>query len=233
MRLRVFPLLPATTALVVLCACSSNTAKSKPAATRAVSVASPAASSTDDPRVAALQATIAALQAKLAVTPTPETIVRTVTVVVTPPPTPSPTPSPSPTPPPAKLVGNTTVAVGRGGVQLALTVNAIKDPAISTNQFNQPNGRWVSVDWSIVNQGSTTQDINPLDFKLQTADGFVIEEGNSAGLPEPRLSLGTLAPGQTQRGYVAYDVPLGAKVQRLFYQPFGSPQIVVVDLSGQ
>lgn len=230
MRLRILVLISAVLTLALFCACSANVAKPAARATKTASAApSAVASPADDPRIAALQATIAALQAQLAVTPTPQTIVRTVTVVVTPP----PTPSPSATPPPAKVVGNTTVAVGRGGVQLALTVNAIKDPAISTNQFNQPHGRWVSVDWSIVNQGSATQDINPLDFKLQTADGFVIEEGNSAGLPEPRLSLGTLAPGQTQRGYVAYDVPLGAKVQRLFYQPFGSPQIVVVDLAGQ
>ena len=118
-----------------------------------------------------------------------------------------------------------------GTRKISVTVNKIIDPATSSNRFNQPKGRWVVVDWSIVNQGTQSLDINPLDFRLQTTDGFVIAEGNGAGLPEPQLDLATLDPGQSVRGYIAYDVPAGAQIARLFYQPFGSSQLIVVDLT--
>lgn len=44
--------------------------------------------------------------------------------------------------------------------------------------------------------------------------------------PEPQLN-----PGQSMRGYVVYDVPAGAQIARLFYQPLGSSQLIVVDLT--
>lgn len=222
-----------------LLACTANNkpasgTHSATAASNALAQASPvaAASSAPDPRIAELEATVAALQAQLAHTPSPITVTKTITVVTTPPPT--PTPSPTPAPPPGGRLGVASLfGTPDGSTKVAVTVNAITDPAISSNQFNAPKGRWVVVDWTVTNRGAKNLDVNPLDFKLQTADGFLYSEGNSAGLPEPALDLGTLAPGDTVRGFVAYDVALGARVQKLIYQPGLSKQLTVVDLSQQ
>ena len=103
--------------------------------------------------------------------------------------------------------------------------------AASSNQFNRPNGRWVVIDWQITNDGSENVNVNPFDFVVQTTDGFIIEPGNGAGLPEPQLDLTTLGQGETARGYVVYDVPRNAKIRSLIYQPPGQKQFIIAGVN--
>jgi len=131
----------------------------------------------------------------------------------------------------AKRIGDTTVLTTPAGLRLALTVNAVNDPVQSSNQFNKPNGRWVLVDWTIKNEGTIDFDPTFIDFKLQTADGFLITRGNSAGHRTPQLDTAKIAPGQLARGYLVYDVPAGQALKAAIFQPAGARQFVIADLT--
>jgi len=126
-------------------------------------------------------------------------------------------------------VGETTVLTTPAGLRLAVTVHSIADPAQSTNRFNTPDGRWVLVDWSIKNEGTIDFDPGYTDFKLQTADGFLITRGNFTGHRTPQLDTAKLAPGQQARGFLVCDVPAGQAVQSLIYQPTGGRQFIIAE----
>lgn len=130
-----------------------------------------------------------------------------------------------------KVIGQPTILESRGQ-RFSITVNAVIDPSPSTNQFNTPKGRWVVVDWTIKNEGTANVDISTSYLKLLTADSFEVDRGNHAGHKTPELDYGsgTLGPGQSTRGFIAYDVPTGAKVTAAIYHPLGSPQLPIATL---
>ena len=113
---------------------------------------------------------------------------------------------------------------------LALTVNSVADPVESTNSFNQPQRRFVLVDWTATNEGTVNFDPFRGNFKLQTADGFLVDPGNHAGHREPDLATGVLGPGQLVRGFLVYDVPAGQRIRAAIFQPTGGRQFVVAEL---
>jgi hypothetical protein len=140
---------------------------------------------------------------------------------------------PSPTPAP-KRVGEPVLFTGTISgrpVRFSITLNAIRDPATSSNQFNRPSGRWVVLDWTIRNEGTENASFVGLDLKILTTEDFVIGRGNHAGHPEPQLdAFPTLGPGQAIRGFAAYDVPAAAGLKAAIYHPSGSPQFIVAEL---
>jgi len=117
------------------------------------------------------------------------------------------------------------------GERLTVTVNAVVDPAQSANKYNQPKGRFVTIDWTLRNDGPIGHSVSTFAFELQTSDGRVYKRGLSAGLPEPELISGTVGQGQVVRGYVSYDVPVGSTLQSAIYQPLGNRQFVIADLT--
>lgn len=142
------------------------------------------------------------------------------------------TPSPQPTAAAADgRLGQTTTLTAPSGLNVAITVNAVQDPATGTNQFNKPKGRFVVVDWTIKNNGQQDQQINATWFKVQTADSYLVDRANNAGLPEPDLTTSTIGPGQTVRGFLAYDVPAGQQIKAAVFQAPGSRQFVIAALS--
>lgn len=153
---------------------------------------------------------------------------------IAPPPPAASAPPAAPQPPPAASssfggVGQTTLVTGQGA-RFVVSVHAVTDPARSTNQFNTAKGRWVLVDYSVENIGSVEFSFSPLALKLQTADAYLIQRGNHAGLREPSLSSGDLAPGQKVRGFLAYDVPSDQRASGLIFQSGGSAQLMVARL---
>lgn len=129
-----------------------------------------------------------------------------------------------------KLVGIPSIFEGRTG-RFSITVNKVTDPSRSTNQFNAAQGRWVLVDWTVTNEGTANLQLSTLDLKLLTRDNFEIGRGNHAGHPEPQIdAFPTLGPGQSIRGFYAYDVPTGALLTGAIYHPTGSPQLLVANL---
>ena len=126
--------------------------------------------------------------------------------------------------------GETVPITLESGERLEVAINNLIDPAVSTHPFNKAKGRWVVVDWTIANRGSIGHRVNIFACLLQTADGFMLKVGNSAGLPQPELISGLLGPGQSVRGFVPYDVASGARLKSVIYQPLGNRQFVVADL---
>jgi len=128
-----------------------------------------------------------------------------------------------------KQIGDTTVLTTPSGLRLAITVNAVDDNVRPGRYDSAPTGRYVAVDWTIKNEGNTEVDLNRLHFKLQTADGFVIQR--TGEVREPGLKTDTVGPGQIVRGWLTYDVPSGAKVVSAIYQPPGAQQFVIAELT--
>jgi hypothetical protein len=109
----------------------------------------------------------------------------------------------------------------------AVAVLGFQDPAIGTNQFNRPMGRFVVVDWSVTNTGTEDADLNVLRLVLRTTDQRIYRADNPAGVATPTLSVATLAPGETVRGYVVYDLPTDATIEAALYQPLGAGSVVI------
>jgi hypothetical protein len=138
-----------------------------------------------------------------------------------------------PPPPPAAAQPPPRVAAAPGrysddrGVVLDISVGSLRDGVTSSNQFNRPRGRWAVLNWQVRNEGTSSFTVNPLYLQLQTQDDSLFEKGNHAGLPEPSFPLVTLGPGQSVRGYVAYDLPRGQRVKAAVFQRYGSPLFTV------
>lgn len=127
-------------------------------------------------------------------------------------------------------IGTPVQVVSESGVSLLITAHTVQDNAQSTNPFNAAKGRWVLVEWRVTNDGVRDRQLFSPHLKLLTADNFVITPGNHAGHPEPWLGISTLGPGQTVRGFIAYDVPAGQALASLIFQPSGARQLVVADI---
>ena len=72
--------------------------------------------------------------------------------------------------------------------------------------------------------------IIPFDFYLNDSEGKVIEISYSAYLEEP-MDSGSLAPGQTVSGEVAYDVAEGKEDLSFFWMPGWCSEKVVIKFS--
>jgi hypothetical protein len=119
------------------------------------------------------------------------------------------------------------VASSAQGVEVK--VNAYQDNVPPNNRAFQPQGRYMVVDWTITNLSATPLSVIRSDFKLQTAEGYLIDRALHINR-QPDLSSYTLGPGQTVRGWLTYDVPSRARITAFIYQPAGQPQVVVATL---
>jgi len=106
------------------------------------------------------------------------------------------------------------VAAGPGAAAEAedvrVTLNEIRDPWISDNQFIQPASgkRFVAFDVTIENtSGSGSHGANPFNFKLSDAQDFAYEA--TFGGPEAALGHTDLGGGQKTRGWVTFEVNEG------------------------
>ncbi len=129
------------------------------------------------------------------------------------------------TPLPPGIVGR---AVTAG--DFALTVNGVTNPYESSDEFNQPEAgrRWVLIDVSLENVSDQTKDYSSFDFSLRDADDFSYDR-TFIGV-DRALDFGTLRPGETIRGNVAFELPVDARPARLIYEPgfFGEGRIDVL-----
>lgn len=127
-----------------------------------------------------------------------------------------------------KRIGETTTLTSPSGIRLLVTVHSVKDNVKSSNQFVKPEGRFVSVEWSIKNDGADNAQVSYTSLKLVTVDGFVIDGRPRAGLPGPDFEAGGVGPGQTVRGFVSYDVPKDQALKSAIFH--GARQIPIADL---
>jgi hypothetical protein len=79
------------------------------------------------------------------------------------------------------------------------------------------------------NPGAGSASYNALYFSLKMADNTKADPSFAGKSPE--LSSGDLPPGQCARGWVTFDVPVGAKPATLVLQQLGSAEVVSWALS--
>jgi Domain of unknown function (DUF4352) len=103
-------------------------------------------------------------------------------------------------------VGSTDTTSG-----LQVTLIAVTDPWVSTNQFEQPSAgnRYVATELSIVNTTASTQSFSTL-LGLEVVDSLGQHWNPAfAGFNLPQLDA-SLAPGAMVRGSQVFDVPTGS-----------------------
>jgi hypothetical protein len=134
------------------------------------------------------------------------------------------TPAAEPTPAPG-AIGET---LRSGNVELV--VNSVTDPYEGTDQSFVPaqGNRWVVADVSITNVSDKAEDFNVYDFTVRDADNFQYDSGGVDVAQD--LGFGSLLPDETIRGNVGFEVPEGAVLSRLVYQPgfFGEGRIEIL-----
>jgi hypothetical protein len=136
----------------------------------------------------------------------------------------------APAPARENRIGETSVLTSPSGLRVLVTVNAVEDNARPAQYQSAAKGRYLLVDWTIKKNGSEDFQVSRLDFKLQTSDGFVVDQTFTT-VREPDLDTATLGPGQLARGWLTYDVPAGKPVVSAIYQPGRARQFVIADLS--
>jgi hypothetical protein len=108
-----------------------------------------------------------------------------------------------------------------------LTVHSLDDQYTTSDEYFQPTPgqRYVVVELSLKNVSDTSQDYSSFDFKLHDADNF--EYDSTYVNAEHELDGGSLLPGETIRGSVAFQLPVDAQLDRLVYEPgfFGEGRI--------
>lgn len=116
------------------------------------------------------------------------------------------------------------------GGTATMTVLKVVDPAKPTQGTEEPGFRDVAVQIRIVGDGPKTftsgamVTLSAFDANGQSVEKHV-EWPTSAG-PELDALIGvTVAAGDTQSGFVVFEVPPGAKLARLQYTPPGGPMV--------
>lgn len=128
-----------------------------------------------------------------------------------------------------KRIGQAVVLTGDRGLRLSLTVNAVSDDVPPVRSGSRPQGRYAVVDWTIKNDGAGDIELNRLDFRVQTDNGYVIQRAGET-LREPGLNTDKLGAGQAVRGWLSYDIPSDQRIAAVIYQPSGSRQFVIAEL---
>lgn len=112
-------------------------------------------------------------------------------------------------------------AVHQGNFEL--TVHSVTDPYdVSEDSFAPQSGnRWVLIDVSLTNVSEEPQNYGSFDFTVHDTNDKEYTSGFANQTPE--LDFGSLEAGETIRGQVAYELPEGAALDRLVYDPTFDP----------
>lgn len=144
-------------------------------------------------------------------------------VSTTPANTPTTAPAPSGSSSKQAGVGSTIdLSDGSNGNKIAVTVVKVADPDAATNEFETPpaGDRYVSIQYQIVNTGTTTYKDDPeIEITAKDASGQNLQEAivtsTTAGAQLP--SSMNLTPGDKALGYITFEVPTGDKVAQTQY----------------
>ena len=116
--------------------------------------------------------------------------------------------------------GATGTVTTAGNVKNSVTIRKIADPAISTNQFEQPAAgkHYISVAVTIANVG--THETTGGLFTLRTADGTEYKDTFVSGVGASDLnSFQSLTAGGKTDAVLAFELADGQKVQWLKFDP--------------
>lgn len=115
------------------------------------------------------------------------------------------------------VISTGTLGFGEKGTWNGITVT-VESPEVDPAPALVGEGNRVVLSMvTITNEGKDVFDYNGLDFQLYDADE---NEYDSAGLSSVAdLGQGSLAPGETAQGAVAFELPMLAKVATVDWQP--------------
>ena len=124
---------------------------------------------------------------------------------------PVPSPSAQPTLPPTQGFPRSASTS-----EVVLTVHQVRDPVPPSFSKPEAGNRFVGVDVTLRNVGSEEFSTNSLYFYLRGSDGRDYQI-DFVGVPEPRLSLRDLPPGEDTRGWITFELPSNVQVVRLTF----------------
>jgi hypothetical protein len=112
-----------------------------------------------------------------------------------------------------------------------LTMNGVTDPYVpSDDAYSAEEGyRWVLVDLSLKNISQEPLDYGADFFYIIDAGDF--EYSSSSAAQDQEFDAGTIAPGETVRGQIAFDMPVEVAPTRLVFDPDFDPTTTIeIDL---
>lgn len=94
------------------------------------------------------------------------------------------------------------------------------------DEFGSPpeQGAFLVLDVSIKSVSGKATGTNPFDWEVKDADGRVYDSTFTA--PDPSMSVTDMAPGETVRGNLEFDLPKGTSTVRLISGLRGTPLAV-------
>jgi len=109
-----------------------------------------------------------------------------------------------------------------------VTINGVK-PYVSQNQFLAPKSgnKFVAVDITLRNDSEEAYNYNVLEFSLQDNQDY--SYSNAVTDIKPSISIGAIQPGQTTRGFIAFEIPSENKPVKMIYTPsfWGTAQVII------
>jgi len=109
-----------------------------------------------------------------------------------------------------------------------IIVNGVK-AYTSQNQFLAPKSgnKFVAVDVTLRNDSEEAYNYNVLEFSLQDNQDY--SYSNATTDIKPCLTVGAIQPGQTTRGFIAFEIPSENESVKLVYTPsfWGTAQVII------
>ena len=120
------------------------------------------------------------------------------------------------------------------GAEALVTVTEVLDPFEEYDPSSPPEAgtRYVALMVAFENTGQQPFDADPFDLLVRDADGFlwgIASLPRPADVAVPDLQSQTMAPGNRVSGLVGFEVPAGAKLTEVYYQPESGRLITLVD----
>lgn len=112
-----------------------------------------------------------------------------------------------------------------------LTMNGITDPYVPDDEaFVAADGdRWLLIDVTLTNTSGEELDYGADYFAVFDTDEF--DYGPSSANQPQEFDAGPLAPGDTARGQLAFEVPEDVQLERLVFDPDFDPETEIdIDL---
>ena len=110
-----------------------------------------------------------------------------------------------------------------------LTVNEVERNYAPPDGFHKPDrgNEFIHVNITLTNEGSSSFGVDPLNFEAVASNGARRQPQTMTRLPN-RVSVGSLAPGESMTGNLVLQVPRGDREVKLVYQPILTPQKTII-----
>lgn len=123
------------------------------------------------------------------------------------------------------------VAMGQAGKtgDLSIKVDGWQ-PSPGDEIFKPGDGnQFIMVNLEITNTGKTTESVSTMtEMSIKTPEGY--KYTLAPYFPEPRYPDGEILPGQSAKGYVAFEVPQGIGAMNFVFEPILIGDIIEVKL---